>query len=100
MFRVYLWLIVQKIIASILLLAFIGQTFRQEIYFLDYLVEKAAYAKKCLNKARPAMHCEGKCQHISFLPLSFTDKARICLIRTIGSPIHHASSLFHPPGII
>lgn len=52
----------QKIFAVILLLAFAGQTFRQEFYYVDYLVDKAEYAKNCINKARPKMQCNGKCQ--------------------------------------
>jgi hypothetical protein len=29
---------------------------------LDYYLNTAAYAKNCINKARPKMHCNGKCQ--------------------------------------
>jgi hypothetical protein len=53
---------VQKIFASILLFAFLGQTFNQGWYYLGYLIEKKEYAKRCVNKARPQMHCNGKCQ--------------------------------------
>lgn len=28
----------------------------------DYFTNTGAYAKNCENKARPAMHCNGKCQ--------------------------------------
>lgn len=52
----------QKIIAFILLVAFLGQTFNQGWYYLDYLVEKREYMKRCENKARPQLHCNGKCQ--------------------------------------
>ena len=51
-----------KIFATILLLAFVGQTFRQEFYYVDYLVDKAEYVKNCVNKTRPKMQCNGKCQ--------------------------------------
>ncbi len=51
-----------KLIASILLVAFISQTFNQGLYYFDYLVQKSEYAKHCVNKARPKMHCNGKCQ--------------------------------------
>jgi hypothetical protein len=53
---------VLKFAATILLLAVLGQTFNQGIYYLDYLADKATYAKNCVNKARPPMHCNGKCQ--------------------------------------
>jgi hypothetical protein len=52
----------QKIVAAILILAFLGQSFNQYWYFLDYLVEKKEYIARCENKARPQMHCNGKCQ--------------------------------------
>ncbi|MBZ4192594.1 hypothetical protein [Niabella beijingensis] len=52
----------QKIIAVILFLAFVGQSFSQGIFYLDYLVQKKAYMERCVNKARPKMHCDGKCQ--------------------------------------
>jgi hypothetical protein len=53
---------VQKIFASILLFAFLGQTFNQGWYYLGYLVQKEEYAKRCVNKSRPQLHCNGKCQ--------------------------------------
>jgi len=53
---------VQKIVAAILLLAFFGQIFSQGFLYIDYLVDKAAYEKKCINKARPQLKCHGKCQ--------------------------------------
>ena len=28
----------------------------------DYYSNTAAYAKNCINKAKPQMHCNGKCQ--------------------------------------
>ena len=52
----------QRLIAAILLLAFIGQTFSQCLYYIDYLVDKAEYVKLCKNKSRPQMHCNGKCE--------------------------------------
>jgi len=58
----YLCRTVQKIAAAILLLAFFGQTFNQGLFFIDYMVDKAAYEKKCINKARPKLQCHGKCQ--------------------------------------
>jgi hypothetical protein len=52
----------KKITATILLLAFVSQTFAGPFIMLDYFMNKAAYAKNCINKARPKMHCNGKCQ--------------------------------------
>lgn len=57
----YLCPVVQKITATILLIAFLGQTFNQGFYYVDYLVNKASYMEKCINKARPNLHCNGQC---------------------------------------
>lgn len=29
---------------------------------MDYYANTVAYAKNCINKTRPALHCNGKCQ--------------------------------------
>ncbi len=29
---------------------------------IDYYLRTAEYAKNCVNKSRPTMHCNGKCQ--------------------------------------
>lgn len=52
----------KPVAATVLLLAFVAQTFARPFIMLDYFVNTAAYAKNCVNKARPAMHCNGKCQ--------------------------------------
>lgn len=48
--------------ASLILLAFLAQTFRGPFVLLDYMANTAAYAKNCINKAKPKLHCNGKCQ--------------------------------------
>jgi hypothetical protein len=53
---------VTKLLVSILLFAFLGQTFNQGWYYLDYQIQKKEYVKRCVNKARPMLHCNGKCQ--------------------------------------
>ena len=52
----------KQIIATILLMAFVAQTFASPFIMLDYFVNTASYAKNCVNKARPKMHCNGQCQ--------------------------------------
>lgn len=52
---------VKKIIASILLFAFWGQTFNQGWYCIGYLVQQKEYMKQCVNRYRPQLHCDGKC---------------------------------------
>lgn len=39
----------------------LGQTFNQGWSYLNYLIEKKAYIARCENKARPQLHCDGKC---------------------------------------
>ncbi len=51
-----------KLLSVILIMAFLGQTFNQGFYHLGYLINKADYEKNCVNKARPMLHCNGKCQ--------------------------------------
>lgn len=52
-----------KAVASIvLLLALTAQTFKSELVIIDYYTCTASFAKNCINKARPKLHCNGKCQ--------------------------------------
>lgn len=45
-----------------LLLAFLAQSFSKPFIVAGYFANTAAYAKNCENKARPKLHCNGKCQ--------------------------------------
>jgi hypothetical protein len=42
--------------------ALIAHTFSKSLVLADYLVNVEAYKKACVNKAKPMMHCNGKCQ--------------------------------------
>jgi uncharacterized protein (UPF0305 family) len=52
----------KQIAIIFLLTAFMGQTFNRSLLFMSYYANPAAFAEKCVNKARPMMHCNGKCQ--------------------------------------
>lgn len=52
----------KRITAILLFLSFTAQTFSSPFVMLDYYLNTAAYAKNCINKARPKLHCNGKCQ--------------------------------------
>ena len=52
----------RKSIALVLLLVFAASTFSRVFRVADYYVNTAAYSKNCENKARPKLHCNGKCQ--------------------------------------
>lgn len=55
-------LMFKKIIALVFLVTFVAQTFSAPFIILDYYANTSAYAKNCINKAKPTMHCNGKCQ--------------------------------------
>lgn len=42
--------------------AFAVQTFNKAIVVFNYYTNTAAFAKNCENKARPMLHCNGRCQ--------------------------------------
>ncbi|MFT3979304.1 MAG: hypothetical protein QM687_02465 [Ferruginibacter sp.] len=52
----------RQITALMLLLAFALQTFNKAFIMVDYYANTGAYAKNCENKAKPKLHCNGKCQ--------------------------------------
>jgi hypothetical protein len=50
------------IIASILFLALLAQTFDSAFITFGYYMNTSAYSKTCENKDKPMLHCCGKCQ--------------------------------------
>ncbi len=38
------------------------QTFQKSLILTDYVVNRAAYLKSCINKAKPKLRCQGRCQ--------------------------------------
>lgn len=53
---------IRRITSLLFLMAFVAQTFSAPFLLADYYINTAAYAKNCINKARPKLHCNGKCQ--------------------------------------
>lgn len=53
---------IRQIAAIFLLFAFAAQLFNRAAIIVDYYANTASFAKYCENKARPVMHCNGKCQ--------------------------------------
>ena len=45
-----------------LLIAFAAQSFSGAFIQLGYAINPAAFAKYCVNKAKPKLQCNGKCQ--------------------------------------
>ena len=52
----------RQLAAIFLLIAFTGQTFDRSLITLDYYINNSAFTKNCENRARPKLHCNGKCQ--------------------------------------
>jgi hypothetical protein len=44
------------------MVAFLLSTFSRSLVLVDYYTNPTAFVKNCQNKARPKMHCNGKCQ--------------------------------------
>ena len=52
----------KQITAILLIAAFMAQSFNGTFIMINYYVNTSAFAKNCVNKAKPKMHCNGKCQ--------------------------------------
>ena len=52
----------RSISSTILLIAFAIQSFHMGGIVVDYYLNTSAYIKKCENKAKPILKCNGKCQ--------------------------------------
>jgi hypothetical protein len=59
--------VLKKISAFILLICFAVQAFASQFIALDYYLNTSAYVKDCVNKARPMLHCNGRCQFMKKL---------------------------------
>lgn len=49
-------------IAILLFIAMSGQMFQGDFIILDYCTHQQKYASLCVNKDKPEMHCNGRCQ--------------------------------------
>ena len=55
-------LFVKAFFSYLLILLVLLQTFSREVLVVDYTLNRAAItARFCVNKARPQLHCDGKC---------------------------------------
>ncbi len=59
---IFVFMLLRKVIATVLLLVFAASTFSRVFRVADYYVNTETYSKNCENKARPKLHCNGKCQ--------------------------------------
>jgi hypothetical protein len=49
-------------IIVLLISSLLAQSMSRGIIVLSYLTNTRAYQEKCVNKAKPGLHCNGKCQ--------------------------------------
>lgn len=47
--------------------AFAVQTFERAVIVINYYTNTASFAKNCENKAKPMLHCNGRCQMLKKL---------------------------------
>lgn len=53
----------KQLTAAIFLLAFTALTFSKAVVYIDFYANQKYIAQNlCINKAKPKMHCSGKCQ--------------------------------------
>lgn len=52
------------LIASLLIISFSAQMLGGFMVEIDYYLRTASYAANCVNKDKPMMHCNGKCQMV------------------------------------
>lgn len=51
-----------RITVFILLISFVAQSMNRSVILIDYMFNTASFEKNCINKAKPALNCFGKCQ--------------------------------------
>lgn len=51
-----------RLIGIVILFSFILQTFKGAFVLLDYYANPASFSINCINKSKPNLHCNGKCQ--------------------------------------
>jgi hypothetical protein len=120
-------MLLRKIITSILLCCLLVQTMNQALVVVDYYANTESFAKDCINKARPQLLCNGKCQMMKKMEeqekqanealqkkvtlFEYSVPSERCelhnfptaLIRTFytfkaAKPVRIPSDFFHPPG--
>lgn len=55
-------MLLKRTVAFLLVLVFFAQTFSRYLLVADYYIDTAAYIARCVNKDKPMMHCNGRCQ--------------------------------------
>jgi hypothetical protein len=96
----------RQITAILFLVAFSAHIFDQAVIVLEYYANTAAFAKSCENKARPTMHCKGKCQLMKKLKeegkkeQQFPERKGSDKNEVVSSRSFFASSTFAQSGVL
>ncbi len=51
----------QRILTSLLICGILGQASIRTVWTLQYQLNRASYVALCVNKNKPALHCDGQC---------------------------------------
>jgi hypothetical protein len=66
----------KRTILILLFFALLANTFSRSFVLADYLVNIKSYREKCINKTKPMMHCNGKCQVAKKIKSQEGDRSR------------------------
>ena len=96
--------VIKSLIAIPLIIAFAAQTFSAAFIQLGYAVNPAAFAKYCVNKAKPKLHCNGKCQMMKKIKEEEKKEQENLELKTIKSQSISSKSfypsLLSPEGVL
>ncbi len=84
----------KQITAGILLVAISLQILNRAVIYIDYYANTAAYAKNCVNKALPMMHCNGKCQMMKKLKEQEKKDGQLPDKRSVNDEVISSKSFF------
>ena len=84
----------KQITAVILLVAFSLQMLNRAVVYIDYYANTAAYAKDCVNRALPMMHCNGKCQMMKKLKEQEKKDSQLPDRRSVNNEVISSKSFF------
>jgi hypothetical protein len=96
--------VIKSLIAIPLIIAFAAQTFSGAFIQLGYAVNPEAFAKYCVNKAKPKLHCNGKCQMMKKIKEEEKKEQENLELKTIKSQSISSKSFYpsiiSPEGIV
>lgn len=90
----FLAIITRQAPVVVLLAAMLMQTLNRGCIVWSYYINSASYAKNCENKAKPQMHCNGKCQMMKKLKQEEKKDAGTPERRSVQNEIISSKSFF------